>query len=152
MQAINQSGAGPCSSIVQHTTTAGMPGPPGDLRVVAMTMTSLTLAWDAAAEHGRSVERYVLEYMPQGGSCWVLAMADLQVSCEITGLSPGQMYMFRVRADNAVRVCFMCKSACALLIVWCSDELTGVRNRATRMRMLRDCLLQALARAIAAAA
>eukprot|EP00892_Ulva_mutabilis_P011543 jgi/Ulvmu1/8761/UM048_0016.1 len=101
LQAINRAGAGPCSSVVRHMTMAGMPGPPGDLRIVAMTATSLTLAWDAAAEHGRSVSRYVLEYMLQGGSGWLLAMADLQISCEVAGLTPGQVYVFRVRADNA---------------------------------------------------
>lgn len=104
MQAINCCGVGPFSSIVRHMTMAGMPGPPGDLRVAAMTATSLTLAWDAAAEHGRSVTRYVLEYMPHGGNRWMLAMADLQVSCEVPGLTPGHVYVFRVRADNAVRL------------------------------------------------
>lgn len=103
MQAINPAGVGPWSSVAKHVTRPAMPGPPGDVRVVAMTSTSLTIAWDPAAEHGRAVDRYVVEYMPQGGAGWMLAMADLQVSCTVPGLTPGRFYSFRVRAENAVR-------------------------------------------------
>lgn len=103
VQVVGPTGAGPWSSVARHTTMHTSPGPPGELRVVAMTRSSLTVAWDTAADHGRAVDRYVLEYMPQDGACWLLAMSDLQVSCEVPGLAPGQFYTFRVRADNAVR-------------------------------------------------
>lgn len=73
------------------------PTTPGNLRTTAVTTTSVSLAWNAATDAGSGVAGYDVA---QGAAGAFLPNGPGLVK-QITGLTPGTAYTFRVRAVDA---------------------------------------------------
>lgn len=102
--AANGRGRGPYSSIVQASTSAGVPGRPSNLRFVSLAATSITLAWNVPLTDGGSeITGYRIEVSADGGSSWRLLVATTTASTTYTdrNLEPATTYHYRVAAINA---------------------------------------------------
>uniref|UniRef100_A0A8C9ZA48 Titin n=1 Tax=Sander lucioperca TaxID=283035 RepID=A0A8C9ZA48_SANLU len=75
--------------------------PPSKVRVVDLTKTSVTLAWDKPAHDGGSkVMCYNVEFKPKSGDKWGTACTAKVPEATIPNLSPNEAYLFRVVAIN----------------------------------------------------
>ncbi|MDH6531995.1 hypothetical protein M2119_000232 [Aurantimicrobium minutum] len=98
IRAVNDAGAGPASTALAATYVTS-PDPPTDLTGVAGNQ-GVALAWTApSATGGRALVSYTATATPGGASCTVLAPVT---SCDITGLTNGVNYTFRVNAVNNI--------------------------------------------------
>jgi hypothetical protein len=71
---------------------------PASLVTSAVTQTSLTLSWSA---NGNLPEtRYFPQFRLQGETAWTTASPTMATSANITGLLPGRIYEFRIRAED----------------------------------------------------
>jgi hypothetical protein len=97
---------------VQVDTVAGTPGRVDDLQVVAVTTSSVTLAWTETHDGLQRPAKYLVRYA-QGeivwdealnvalGSCTLPVVGQeigRTISCDVAGLDPGTYYTFQLRA------------------------------------------------------
>lgn len=100
LRALNSVGAGPASN-ARTATFVSAPSAPIGLTGVAGDA-GVALSWNAPTSTGGStIISYTATASPGGGSCTVLAPST---TCDITGLTNGQVYTFTVRATNNVGV------------------------------------------------
>ncbi|CAH8526186.1 unnamed protein product [Heterobilharzia americana] len=94
---------------LDHTITtenpSTEPGAPGSIEVADVDANSVTLEWSKPKSDGGSkINGYVIEYRPVNGGNWEKAPTGpiKGNSATVTGLSPGEKYVFRVLAKNDV--------------------------------------------------
>lgn len=79
-------------------TSGGKPAKPTGLKASATSSTSVRLTWK---DNARNETSYRVEIKPPGGSFQVIgSLPSGTTSAEVTELSPGQSYTFRVQAFN----------------------------------------------------
>ncbi|XP_068772899.1 roundabout homolog 3 [Struthio camelus] len=80
-----------------------LPGPPSAPRVTGVTESSVTLAWESSRQSAAAVTSYVVEaFSPSAGGTWRTVAADVAAAPHtVSGLQPGAVYLFLVRAANA---------------------------------------------------
>lgn len=102
--AVNAAGQGAFSEASNLCVPAGLPGEPGAISgVVGAGVVSL--AWTPPLiDGGDPVQDYRLEVSPDGGHTWqsVPRVADPSPTAQISGLTSGIAYLFRVAAVNGV--------------------------------------------------
>lgn len=80
------------------------PGPPGLPEITDWTSTTVKLKWKPPLrDNGAPVESYTIEYKEPGSDEWIVGpkvKAKKFPDGEVTGLTPGKKYEFRVRAEN----------------------------------------------------
>jgi hypothetical protein len=108
MQAINASGAGPYSRVIEHSTSSSIPGPCQRLRLIARQRTCLSLAWDKAVDNGATISAYHVEMAADRGGPWQALEPCEANYIDASGLSLNQTYSFRVRAENVVSLHPLC--------------------------------------------
>ncbi|XP_068206806.1 protein sax-3-like [Palaemon carinicauda] len=79
-----------------------LPAPPSKPKILAVNETSIHLTWLPNSQvNSKSGEWYTVEYWREGWEEWRVAETVMsQESCQITDLTPGQVYTFLVRAVN----------------------------------------------------
>ncbi|CAH8497134.1 unnamed protein product [Schistosoma turkestanicum] len=94
---------------LDHTITtenpSTTPGAPGNVEVADVDANSVTLEWSKPRSDGGSkINGYVIEYRPVNGGSWEKAPTGpiRGNSGTVTGLSPGEKYVFRVLAKNDI--------------------------------------------------
>ncbi|KAG2434770.1 hypothetical protein HXX76_007655 [Chlamydomonas incerta] len=100
VQAINPLGEGPFSLCSAYTTQATVPVAPEPPVVQTASSSTLTLAWAPPADNGSPITGYCLERDDGGSGDFTLEYAGPNTSHTVKGLKPGQVYRFRLRADN----------------------------------------------------
>ena len=101
--AINSRGRGPYSGVAQASTLANLPGRPGNLRFLALTPTSITLAWSPPlTTGGAAITDYRVEVSRNSGASWQLLTTTTAATTQYThsGLEPATAYHYRVAAIN----------------------------------------------------
>jgi titin len=87
------------------TTLTVAPGAPLNLASSSVTATALTLNWDLPTSNGgAAITDYKVEFSSNGGTSWTVIAHDASAvrSFNVTGLSKGRSYQFRVTAVNEV--------------------------------------------------
>uniref|UniRef100_A0A3Q0KKY1 non-specific serine/threonine protein kinase n=1 Tax=Schistosoma mansoni TaxID=6183 RepID=A0A3Q0KKY1_SCHMA len=94
---------------LDHTITtenpSTAPGAPGNVEVADVDANSVTLEWSKPRSDGGSkINGYVIEFRPVNGGSWEKAPTGpiRGNSGTVTGLFPGEKYVFRVLAKNDV--------------------------------------------------
>ncbi|XP_025924789.1 roundabout homolog 3-like [Apteryx rowi] len=81
-----------------------LPAPPSAPRVTGVTESTVALAWDGGWQSGAAAATsYVIEAFSQSsGGAWRTVAADVKAPAHtVSGLEPGAVYLFLVRAANA---------------------------------------------------
>ncbi|XP_067166125.1 roundabout homolog 3 [Apteryx mantelli] len=81
-----------------------LPAPPSAPRVTGVTESTVALAWDGGRQSGAAAATsYVVEAFSQSsGGAWRTVAADVKAPAHtVSGLEPGAVYLFLVRAANA---------------------------------------------------
>lgn len=119
--AVNPAGAGEASQSATATpfdvpdrvdmNPPMMPGGTDGFVVTQTGDTAFTLSWMAPQDNGKPILRYEVEFAEDAGTLfWLMAKGScgtgalLTRTCELTGLTPGTAYLFRIRAVNEVGV------------------------------------------------
>uniref|UniRef100_A0A3Q1F475 Titin n=1 Tax=Acanthochromis polyacanthus TaxID=80966 RepID=A0A3Q1F475_9TELE len=77
------------------------PGPPDSLTVTDVTGTSVTLTWEKPDHDGGSrITGYIVEMQGKGSEKWTQVMVVKTNEAQVTGLTQGEEYMFRISATN----------------------------------------------------
>ncbi|XP_041468950.1 twitchin-like isoform X3 [Lytechinus variegatus] len=81
-----------------------LPGSPTDVKVTAYNEETVTLTWEAPKDDGDSpVSHYVMEYKEKRATNWEVAESRVRdKTYQVTGLTEGKEYLFRVSAVNSV--------------------------------------------------
>ncbi|GBM43954.1 Myosin light chain kinase, smooth muscle [Araneus ventricosus] len=95
----NQGGGDSCFASV---AVVGFPEPPGGEPTASeVTDHSLVLSWYGSMYDGGSVVTgYIVEMCTLPDKKWHKVASSVNTSCSVPGLSKGQRYIFRVRAEN----------------------------------------------------
>ncbi|MSO60027.1 MAG: fibronectin type III domain-containing protein [Ilumatobacteraceae bacterium] len=89
-------------SATPSATPGSVPGVPTNLSGVR-TGNQVNLTWSAPASSNSTITDYVVEFLSDPGSTWVIfddGKSEL-ASASVTGLTAGKMYFFRVSAINS---------------------------------------------------
>uniref|UniRef100_A0A3Q4GDQ1 Titin n=1 Tax=Neolamprologus brichardi TaxID=32507 RepID=A0A3Q4GDQ1_NEOBR len=103
----NMAGVGPCSKPSDPVAARDQCDPPGNLTVTNITNTSVTLSWDKPEyDGGAKITGYIVERKELPDSCWLKCNFTnlLDTFFEVTGLTEGEQYNFRVIAKNAAEL------------------------------------------------
>ncbi|XP_069019250.1 titin-like [Embiotoca jacksoni] len=103
----NMAGIGPCSKASEPVAARDQCDPPGNLTVTNITNTSVSLSWDKPEyDGGAKITSYIVERRELPDSCWLKCnFTNLQDTfLEVTGLTEGEQYDFRVIAKNAAEL------------------------------------------------
>ena len=104
VQAMNTTGVGAWSNQVTATTVAGAPGRPQMFAAAADGENAIDLTWQAPESNGgNAIIRYELERWDAATRLWVTvtnAVPANRTSYEVTGLTAGTRYVYRLRAVN----------------------------------------------------
>ena len=102
VRAVNAIGNGPWSANVVLTPQATAPGIPGNLMAAALA-SAVRLTYEAAEPNGEAVNSYVIEWKGPGQNYnQTRRAATPNLQFDVTGLTNGLLYTFRVRAVNAI--------------------------------------------------
>jgi hypothetical protein len=105
LQAVSAGGASKWSSVINHCVSSAKPGPCTRLSMEQRTLTSISLAWHAAKDHGSTITQYHVEMAAMPNSLWQHVLSCEGHEAVATDLLANQAYSFRVRAENEVRTC-----------------------------------------------
>lgn len=101
--ATNNYGIGPYSSATSSVTPVGAPDSPSSLSATAAN-SGASLSWTVPTNNGgTAITDYVVEYSGNAGQTWTV-FADgtsTATSTNVSGLTNGQAYVFRVAAKNS---------------------------------------------------
>jgi titin len=97
VEAFNGSLAGPFSAKVT-ATASGVPNPPTDATISAVTSTAVKVSWLAPATNNTTINNYTVTANPGGATCSP-TLSNVH-NCTVTGLSTGTSYTFTVVADS----------------------------------------------------
>ncbi|KAK2842086.1 hypothetical protein Q5P01_012286 [Channa striata] len=103
----NMAGVGPCSKASEPVAARDQCDPPRNLTVTNITNSSVSLSWDKPEyDGGAKIIGYVVEHKELPDSCWLKCnFTNLQETFfEVTGLTEGQQYDFRVIAKNSAEL------------------------------------------------
>jgi titin len=84
-----------------------VPQPPKDLRVDDVKRDSVKLSWSAPADDGGSkIKGYIVERREASRTMWVTCaqVGANTLNADITKLTEGKEYSFRVSAENAIGI------------------------------------------------
>ncbi len=95
--AANSAGPGAASLASAAVVPKGAPAAPTNVRATRGD-TTVTVAWDAAADNGDAVTGYAVTADPDGATCATTGA----LSCTVTGLVNGIPYTFTVTATNGL--------------------------------------------------
>ena len=103
VRATNSAGSSDWSTSTTDTPTDVAPGKPATPTATVQSATSLRVNWMAPANTGSALTGYTLEQSADGGVNWstVSGVSGTSTSHDVTGLTPGTAYVFRVLATNA---------------------------------------------------
>lgn len=104
VSAENMAGIGPCSKQSDPVTARDQCEPPRNLTVTNITNDSVSLSWDKPAyDGGARITGYIVERKELPDTCWLKCNFTnlLETSLDVTGLTEGEQYDFRVIARNA---------------------------------------------------
>ncbi|XP_033491394.2 titin-like [Epinephelus lanceolatus] len=100
----NIAGVGPCSKASEPVAARDQCDPPHNLTVTNITNSSVSLSWDKPEyDGGAKITGYIVERKELPESCWLKCNFTnlLDTFLEVTGLTEGEQYDFRVTAKNA---------------------------------------------------
>lgn len=103
----NIAGVGPCSKVSEPVAARDQCDPPCNLTVTNITNSSVSLSWDKPEyDGGAKITGYIVERKELPDSCWLKCNFTtlLDTFLEVTGLTEGEEYDFRVIAKNAVEL------------------------------------------------
>uniref|UniRef100_A0A672G2D9 Titin n=1 Tax=Salarias fasciatus TaxID=181472 RepID=A0A672G2D9_SALFA len=107
ISAENIAGVGPCSKTSEPVAARDLCDPPSNLTVNNITTTSVSLSWDKPEyDGGARITGYIVERKELPDSCWLKCNFTnlLETFFEVTGLTEGEQYDFRVTAKNAAEL------------------------------------------------
>ncbi|TDH09373.1 hypothetical protein EPR50_G00085990 [Perca flavescens] len=103
----NMAGVGPCSKASEPVAARDQCDPPYNLTVTNITNSSVSLSWDKPEyDGGAKITGYIVERIELPNSCWLKCNFTnlLDTFLEVTGLTEGEQYEFRVIAKNAAEL------------------------------------------------
>uniref|UniRef100_A0A3Q3XII2 Titin n=1 Tax=Mola mola TaxID=94237 RepID=A0A3Q3XII2_MOLML len=103
----NMAGVGPCSKASELVAARDQCDPPRNLTVTNITNSSVSLSWDKPEyDGGAKITGYIVEHKEIPNSCWLKCnfTSLLDTFLDVTGLTEGEQYDFRVIAKNAVEL------------------------------------------------
>uniref|UniRef100_A0A3B5APW5 Titin n=1 Tax=Stegastes partitus TaxID=144197 RepID=A0A3B5APW5_9TELE len=103
----NIAGVGPCSKASEPVAARDQCDPPSNLAVTNITNTSVSLSWDKPEyDGGAKITGYIVERKELPDTHWLKCNFTnlLDTFLEVTGLTEGEQYDFRVIAKNAVEL------------------------------------------------
>ncbi|XP_026221094.1 titin-like [Anabas testudineus] len=103
----NMAGIGPCSKASEPVAARDQCDPPRNLTVTNITNSSVSLSWDKPEyDGGAKITGYIVERKELPDSCWLKCnFTNLQETFfEVTGLTEGEQYDFRVIAKNSAEL------------------------------------------------
>ena len=102
VQATNGAGPGAWSDASTAAQPNAVPDKPDAPTVTVLSATSLRVSWDAPFNTGSAITGYGLEQSEDNGQSWsaVTGVSGTGTSKDVTGLTTGDSYMFRVQATN----------------------------------------------------
>ena len=87
---------------LSHTFT-DKPGAPENFKVTDVAEDTISVHWDPPSDNGGClITAYVVEYREASKRSWQSAGTTGDVEMTLTRLTEGQLYMFRVAAENDV--------------------------------------------------
>lgn len=112
VRAINAQGAGPWSDIFAVRTEPAAPSAPGAVSIVAVSESTVTVAWDPPPCNGSPVLRYRLQINGESHELPSECLTSQEYTC--VGLQPNETYKLRLQASSAVGdgPCVMTCSVC----------------------------------------
>ncbi|XP_023182076.1 titin-like isoform X1 [Xiphophorus maculatus] len=108
----NLAGVGPCGKPSEPVAARDQCDAPSNLKVTNVTNTSVSLSWDKPHyDGGAKITSYIVERIELPDSCWLKCNFTnlMDTFFEVTELSEGEQYEFRVTAKNAAE-CFSAPS------------------------------------------
>ncbi|XP_023262464.1 titin-like [Seriola lalandi dorsalis] len=103
----NMAGVGPCSKASDPVAARDQCDPPCNLTVTNITNSSVSLSWNKPEyDGGAKITGYIVERKELPDSCWLKCNFTnlLDTSLEVTGLTEGEQYDFRVIAKNSAEL------------------------------------------------
>ena len=102
VRATNGAGAGAWSDASTAAQPNAVPGKPNPPTVTVLSATSLRVSWDAPVNTGSAITGYTLQQSEDNGQSWsaVSGVSGTSTSKDVTGLTTGDSYVFRVQATN----------------------------------------------------
>ncbi|XP_028263838.1 titin-like [Parambassis ranga] len=103
----NIAGVGSCSKASEPAAARDQCDPPSNLTVTNITNNSVTLSWDRPEYNGGAkITGYIVERKELPDRCWLKCNFTnlLDTFLEVTGLTEGEEYDFRVIAKNAAEL------------------------------------------------
>ncbi|XP_068168832.1 titin-like isoform X2 [Antennarius striatus] len=103
----NIAGVGPRSKTSEPVAARDQCDPPLNLTVTNITSSSVSLSWDKPEyDGGAKITGYIVERKEMPDSCWLKCNFTnlLDTFLEVTGLTEGEVYDFRVTAKNAAEL------------------------------------------------
>nr|XP_040019184.1 titin-like [Gasterosteus aculeatus aculeatus] len=103
----NMAGVGPCSKASEPVAARDQCDPPRNLTVTNITNSSVSLSWDKPEyDGGAKITGYIVERKKLPDTCWLKCNFTnlLDTFLDVTGLSEGEQYDFRVIAKNAAEL------------------------------------------------
>ena len=130
--AVNSVGAGSFSSSSAGVIPQTLPGQPTGLSGTDGNGQAI-LTWEAPVDNGgRGITTYAVEYSSNGGSTWVefTHANSTSTSLNVTGLTNGTSYIFRVAATNSVGTGSFSTSSDAVIPQTLPGQPTGLSGTA----------------------
>ncbi|KAK2918017.1 hypothetical protein Q8A73_004763 [Channa argus] len=103
----NMAGVGPCSKASEPVAARDQCDPPRNVTVTNISNSSVSLSWDKPEyDGGAKIIGYIVEHKELPDSCWLKCNFTnlLETFFEVTGLTEGQQYDFRVIAKNSAEL------------------------------------------------
>ncbi len=100
VRATNSVDSSDWSTSTTDTPTDVAPGKPATPTVTVLGATSLRVSWAAPANTGSALTGYTLQQSANSGVNWSTVSGVSGTSHDVTSLTPGTSYVFRVRATN----------------------------------------------------
>uniref|UniRef100_A0A674PIR4 Titin n=1 Tax=Takifugu rubripes TaxID=31033 RepID=A0A674PIR4_TAKRU len=97
----NEYGVGLPAETSEPIKVSERPLPPGKVSLLKVSGTSVTLTWEKPDHDGGSrITGYIVEMQRKDSEKWTQVMVVKSNEVEVTGLTQGEEYMFRISASN----------------------------------------------------